>query len=71
MEKTGEWKRADFVRVLDEYYTKIGREKRPEYHNYSITELRKTLFLFGISPATGELQDCFSPQSRGIPRWTS
>ena len=49
MEKTGEWKRAtDFVRVLEEYYTKIGREKRPEYHNYSITELRKTLFLFGI-----------------------
>jgi len=73
MEKAGEreLKRADLVKVLDEYYTSIGREKRPDYANYSISELRKSLFVFGISPATGATQDLFSPQSRGIPRWTS
>jgi hypothetical protein len=51
MEKAAEreWKRADFVRVLDECYTKIALDKRPEYQNYSSTELRTTLFLFAIA----------------------
>jgi len=46
-------KREDLIRILDEYYTGIGRpeDKRPQYREYALQELKKCIVLFGIQLA--------------------
>jgi hypothetical protein len=46
-------KREDIIRILDEYYTDIGRpeDKRPSYREYALQELKKCIILFRIQLA--------------------
>lgn len=46
-------KREDLIRILDEYYTGIGRpeDKRPQYREYALQELKKCIILFRIQLA--------------------
>ena len=41
-------KREPYIRVLDEYYHRIGRTQKPAYHNYSLPELKKCLRMFRL-----------------------
>ena len=41
-------KKEDIFPFLKEYYEKIGRTNPPDYHAYSLAELKKCLVLFGI-----------------------
>lgn len=45
-----ELKRDDIIPFITDYYDKIERplDKRPDYFNYSLLELKKCLRLFGI-----------------------
>lgn len=36
------------IEALTEYYTDIGRTKRPKYEDYSLCELRKCIVLFKL-----------------------
>jgi hypothetical protein len=42
-------KRDDIIRILGEYYKSIGREQTPDYTEYSLSELRKCIYLFNIT----------------------
>jgi len=46
-------KREDLIRILDEYYTCIGRpeDTRPQYREYALQELKKCIVLFRIQLA--------------------
>lgn len=44
-------KREPYIRMLDAYYEKIGRTKKPAYENYSIQELKKCHRMFKNSYA--------------------
>lgn len=43
-------KREDIIPFITDYYDGIGRpvDKRPDYFTYSLLELKKCLYLFGI-----------------------
>lgn len=41
-------KREEIIPFIDEYYTSIGRTAVPDYKNYSLGDLKKCLYLFGI-----------------------
>lgn len=47
-------KREDIIPILDKYYDNMGREPsiRPNYHKYSLAELKKCLIVFGIMLTT-------------------
>lgn len=51
MEALDNLKREDIIPFLTDYYDKTGRpvDKRPDYFTYSLLELKKCLWLFGIS----------------------
>jgi len=36
------------IQALEEYYKSIGRTTPPQFHNYSIVELKKCIRLFKI-----------------------
>lgn len=44
-------KREDIIPFIDEYYDRVGRpiDKRPNYREYSLAELKKCLYLFNIT----------------------
>jgi hypothetical protein len=46
-------KREDLIRILDEYYSDNGRpvDKRPQYREYALQELKKCITLFRIQLA--------------------
>jgi hypothetical protein len=46
-------KREDLIRILDEYYSYSGRpvDKRPQYREYALQELKKCITLFRIQLA--------------------
>ena len=41
-------KREEIIPFIEEYYASIGRTNVPDYKNYSLTDLKKCLHLFGI-----------------------
>ncbi len=41
-------KKEDIYPFLDAYYKKIGRENPPDFRQYSLSELKKCLRVFGI-----------------------
>lgn len=43
-------KKDDIIRILDEYYTNVGRpvDKRPAYPEYTLQELKKCIVLHKI-----------------------
>jgi len=43
-------KKEDIIPFITDYYDRIGRpvDKRPDYFSYSLLELKKCLYLFGI-----------------------
>jgi len=43
-------KREDIIPFITDYYDKIGRpiDQRPDYFRYSLLELKKCLWMFGI-----------------------
>lgn len=45
-------KRDDYIKLLDEYYKSIGREKTPPYTTYTMTELKACIRLFQIKSST-------------------
>ena len=46
----GTLKREEIIPFITEYYDSIGRpvDQRPDYLNYSLLELKKCLYIFGI-----------------------
>ena len=58
-------KREDYIQVLVEFYKQQGRTQTPEFAKYSLTELRKCLYLFGIETNN------FSQESSRAIRWMS
>ena len=42
-------KKEDIYPFLKSYYESIGRTNPPDYHSYSLLELKKSLKLFHIS----------------------
>ena len=41
-------KRDDYIRILDDYYKKIGRKIPPQYRKYTLSELRACMRLFQL-----------------------
>lgn len=43
-------KREDIIPFITDYYDRIGRpaDQRPDYFRYTLLELRKCLWVFGI-----------------------
>lgn len=50
MEGLDNLKREDIIPFITDYYDRIGRpvDMRPDYFSYSLLELKKCLWLFGI-----------------------
>jgi hypothetical protein len=46
-----DFKREEIIPFITTYYDQIGRtvDQRPNYFAYSLLELRKCLYMFGIS----------------------
>jgi hypothetical protein len=47
--KSQDLKKEDIYPFLEEYYKSIGRIEPPNYKEYSLAELKKCLYIFGIS----------------------
>jgi hypothetical protein len=43
-------KKDDFIKILTKYYADIGRENPPKYHDYSLNDFKKCIYLFRITP---------------------
>lgn len=41
-------KRESYIRTLDEYYQKLGRQVTPDYRDYSLVELRKCFRMYHL-----------------------
>ena len=47
-------KREDCIPFIEKYYESIGRTETPDFHNYTLQELKKCLVLFKIHLAVSE-----------------
>jgi hypothetical protein len=41
-------KKKDAIKLLEQYYKSIKRDKYPNLNNYKIHELRKCIYLFNL-----------------------
>ena len=41
-------KRDDIIPFITEYYRSIGRTEVPDFKNYSLTDLKKCLYIYKI-----------------------